>query len=179
MGFRFILLFCLMIFCVCQQTPPIDFFKEEVTIEVLDARVRVTGVYYFKNLTEIGKRIKFYYPFPVDSNHDFPDTISIGCPFEKDSAGIYFSLSLRPNSIDSFRITYEQQIDAHFFRYITTTTKVWKRPIKEASFAIIAPETLAINANYVFPRPKKIDGSFYYLIPINNFFPEEDLIIHW
>ena len=171
--------FFVVLLGVCQQTPPIDFFKEDVTIEVLDTRVRVTGVYYFRNLTNIGKRIRFYYPFPVDSNHHFPDTISIGHRFEKDSTGIYFSLSLKPNCIDSFEITYEQRIGKPFFRYITTTTRGWKRPIKEANFTIIAPETLAINANYAFSEPKKIYRNLHYFIPIENFFPEEDLIIRW
>lgn len=179
MNCRAVLIFFTVFLCLCQQAPPIDFFKEDVIIEVRGARVRVTGIYFFENLTEIGKRIKFYYPFPVDSSHHFPDTISIGYPFERDSAGIYFSLSLRPNSIDSFVITYEQQIEEPFFRYITTTTRAWKRPVKEANFTIITPETLAINANYVFSKPKKIDGNLHYLIPINNFSPEEDLIIRW
>lgn len=179
MSYRTSSLLCMTIFCACHQAPPIDFCKEDVTIRILDGRVRVTGVYFFENLTDIGKRIKFYYPFPVDSNHHFPDSISLGYPFEKDSAGIYFWLPIGPNSIDSFSITYEQEIREPFFRYVTTTTKAWKRPIKEANFTIIAPETLAINANYVFSEPKKIDGNFFYLIPINNLFPEEDLIIRW
>ena len=173
------LFLCISLLCMCQQAPPIDFFKEDVKIEVLDARVRVSGVYYFRNLTDIGKRIRFYYPFPVDSNHYFPDTISLGYPFEKDSSGIYFWLSIGANSVDSFEITYEQQIGRPFFRYITTTTQVWKRPIKEADFTIIAAETLAVNANYPFSEVTTIDGYRHYSIPIKDFFPEEDLIISW
>ncbi len=165
--------------CFCSQAPPIDFFKEDVTIEVTGAAVRVTGVYYFKNLTDVGKRVRFYYPFPVDSNHDFPDTIRIEYPFETDSAGIYFWLSIGPNSIDSFVISYEQQVKEPLFRYITTTTHEWKRPIKEAEFTIIAPETLAINANYAFSEPVEIDGYRHYSIPVSNFLPDEDLIIRW
>ncbi len=179
MNWRIRLIFIVVFLCVCQQAPPIDFFKEDVTIELLDSRVGVTGVYYFENLTQIGKRIKFYYPFPVDSNHHFPDTILIDRPFEKDPAGIYFSLSVKPNGVDSFKIAYEQQIEKPFFRYITTTTQQWKRPIKEANFTIIAPETLAISANYAFSEPKKVGENRHYYIPIENFFPDEDLVITW
>ena len=179
MSSRVLLVFCIVLLCVCRQMPPIDFFKEDVTIEILDEKVKVTGVYFFENLTQVGKRIKFYYPFPVDSNHYFPDTISIAYPFEKDSGGIYFSLSLRPNSIDSFKITYEQRIEEAFFRYITTTTKVWKRPIKEANFTIIAPETLSVRANYAFSARTSIDEYLHYFIQIKDFFPEEDLVIEW
>jgi hypothetical protein len=174
------LLFLYVVFlCLCHQAPPIDFFKEDVTIEMLDGRIRVTGTYFFENLTQIGKRVKFYYPFPVDSNHHYPDTITLSYPYEKDSAGVFFSLSLRPNSVDSFKITYEQQIEETFFRYVTITTKVWKRPIKEAEFTIIAPESLVIKANYPFSEVTNIDGYRHYSIPILDFFPEEDLIIHW
>jgi hypothetical protein len=176
---RTLLLCSVILLCVCQQAPPIDFFKEDVTIKILDETVEVTGVYFFENMTQIRKRIKFYYPFPVDSNHYFPDTIAIAYPFEKDTAGIFFSLSLRPNSIDSFKITYEQQIEKSFFKYITTTTRVWKRPIKEANFTIIAPETLAVHTNYALSERRVIDGYRHYIIQIKKFFPEEDLIITW
>jgi hypothetical protein len=170
---------CAVAVCLCSKAPPIDFFKEDVTIEVLDSRVKVIGVYYFKNLTDVGKRVRFYYPFPVDSNHHFPDTITIGFPFEKDSTGIYFWLSIGPGSIDSFVISYEQQVKEPFFRYITTTTHEWKRPIKDANFTIIAPDTLVINANYAFSELKNIDGYIHYSILMRDFFPEVDLIIRW
>jgi hypothetical protein len=170
---------CAVLFCVCRQSPPIVFFKEDVTIEILDCRARVTGVYYFENLTQIGKRIKFYYPLPVDSNHYFPENISIDREFEKDSAGIYFSLSLPPNGVDSFRITYEQALRGRFFRYITTTTRVWKRPIKEARFTLIAPEMLSITVSYEFPEPIVVDGYRTYITQMTDFFPEDDLLITW
>ena len=176
---KMLLFLCVSLLCMCKQSPPIDFFKEDVIIELIDARVRVTGAYYFRNLTDIGKRVRFYYPFPVDSNHHFPDTIAISHPFEEDSSGIYFWLSIGPSSIDSFVISYEQQVKEPFFRYITTTTHEWKKPIKEAEFTIIAAETLAVNASYPFSEVMTIDGYRNYSIPIADFFPEEDLIISW
>lgn len=176
---RVLLFLCAAMFCVCRQAPPIDFYKEDVTVEILDDRARVTGIYYFENLTQIGKRIKFYYPFPADSNHYFPENISIDREFEKDSAGIYFSLSLRPSGVDSFKITYEQRVRNRFFRYITTTTKVWRRPIKAARFTVIAPETLSITMSYTFPEPKVVDGYRRYKVQITDFLPEEDLLITW
>lgn len=179
MGSRILAFSCLVLFYACEEAPPIDFFKEDVTIEIVNGRAKVTGVYYFRNLTNIGKRIRFYYPFPVDSNHHFPDVISIDFPYTKDSAGIYFSLSMRPNSVGSFKVVYEQRIERPYFKYITTTTKLWKRPIKEARFTVVVPETLSISANYAFTEPKRIDENLCYCIPVNNFFPVEDLIISW
>jgi hypothetical protein len=175
----FRLLFFAAIFCVCQKAPPIGFVKEDVTIEVLDKRVRVTGVYYFENTTQVGKRIRIYYPFPVDSLHQFPDAISIVHPFESDSAGICFWLSLRPNRIDSCVIVYEQRISRHSFRYITTTTKMWARPIKEARFTIIAPDTLPINVNHRISRFEKRGGYHVYSIRATDYYPKEDLIVEW
>ncbi len=179
MSNRTVLFFCIVLFSACQKEPPIDFFKEDVTVEILGGRARVTGVYYFENLTQIGKRIKFYYPFPVDSNHYFPESISIDREFETDSAGIYFSLSLPPSGIDSFKIIYEQRVRDRFFRYITTTTKAWRRPIKDANFTITAAERLNISTNYMFPEAKIVDEYRKWTIRIANFFPEEDLIISW
>ena len=179
MGYRITLLFLAVLLCLCRQSPPIDFFKEDVTIEIFGGKVKVTGVYYIKNLTDIGKRIKFYYPFPVDSNHSFPDTISAGLPYTRDSAGIYFTLSMEPDGVDSFVIGYEQRVERPFFRYITTTTKAWKRPIKDARFTVITPETLSTTMSYSFPEPMVIDGYRKYSIRITDFFPEEDLLITW
>jgi hypothetical protein len=56
---------------------------------------------------------------------------------------------------------------------------VWKRPIKEANFTIIAPETLAVHTNYALSERRVIDGYRHYIIQIKKFFPEEDLIITW
>ncbi|MEO0205433.1 MAG: hypothetical protein ABIL22_02015 [candidate division WOR-3 bacterium] len=166
-------------FVFCQKKPTIDFYAENITIEIDKSRARVSGTYFFENLTPYPKRIKFYYPFPVDSLHSYPDTILLAHPYEKDSTGIHFAMSIGPKNIDSFKIVYEQKLKRNQFRYITTTTKKWQRPIKEARFTIVSPQDLSPQINYHIAKEETIANKCYYFIIQKEFYPGEDLIIKW
>lgn len=179
MATRIPLLFLAACWCGCRTAPPIDFVGENVTIEILGKRVRVAGVYYLENNTPVGKRIRLYYPFPVDAPHHYPDSISIALPFERDPAGVFFWVALRPNSIDSFKVTYEQHVEGPPVRYITTTARTWARPIKEARFTIIAPDTLEVYVNHGVSERVHVGPWRYYSIRIEDYYPVEDLIITW
>jgi len=168
-----------VISCSKSQPPQIDFFKENVVIDILKDRVNVTGIYYMKNLTNIDKRVTFYYPFPVDSLHAYPDIILIDYPFDKDTAGIYFDLSIPARQADSFKVLYQQKLTKRQCRYITLTTRQWQRPIKFASFTVIAPEFLKLNINYPVSGKETINDTVFYYIRLKNFFPGADLKIKW
>ncbi len=163
----------------CERRPPIQFTKEDISIEVKNDTVSVTGIYFFENTTHIRKRITFYYPFPVDSNHTYPDTIILAYPYEKDSTGILFTMSINAMATHSFEITYVQHVRHHHFTYITTTTKRWNRPIREACFTIGFPESLHVNCNYAPYKTEKIDNKNYIYILKEDFYPEEDLRVEW
>lgn len=165
--------------CVCQKNPPIDFYKEDITIEIDNRQANVAGRYFFKNLTSVRKRVKFYYPFPVDSIHSYPDTILLDYPYEKDSAGIYFTMTIDANKCDSLKIIYEQKLHKNKFRYITTTTRKWEKPIKEAKFTIIVSEDVSPKINYHIAKEEVVNGEHYYIISISHFYPKEDLMIAW
>ena len=168
-----------IMFCYCQKQLPIDFFKENVVIKISGSGVKVTGRYFFKNLTGQDKRITFYYPFPVDSNHVYPDTIMLDHPYTKDTAGIYFDMSMKAQRIDSFKISYYQKTRTQQFTYITTTTQQWKKPIKQALFTIIAPASLQVRFSYSPYTYKKVNDKSVFTVKKTDFFPENDLAIKW
>lgn len=165
--------------CRKEKELPIDFFKEDITIEIEEGKVKVTGIYFIKNLSSNRIRVNFHYPFPIDANHHYPDTIAMSYPYEKDSSGINFIMRFDPNDVDSFQLTYEQKISKNQCRYITTTTRKWERPIREAHFTIIIPDTLSAKINYALSHSKKINNKHHHYITIQNFFPKEDLKIEW
>jgi hypothetical protein len=169
--------FYILIITSCSPVPELDFFAEGVTITIHDHTALVTGMYYFENLTSDRLRVTFYYPFPVDSHHHFPDTIWFFADYEIDTTGIIFTKVFKPHCIDSFTITYQQRFAEHIFRYITTTTARWKRPIKQASFTIITPEKAYTEINYEIQTDVIIDNNRYRTVLFENFCPEEDLII--
>ena len=169
----------LLFACPRTKPPTIDFYRENVLIEILGGRVVVTGIYYMKNLTDIGKRVTFYYPFPVDSYQSYPDIIMIDYSFGKDSAGIYFDLSIPAHAADSFRILYQQKLIDNQCRYITLTTRQWLRPIKSAAFTVIAPIAMKLTINYPVSRKEVVDDTVFYYIRLKNFYPGADLKVKW
>ncbi|UCG90903.1 MAG: DUF4424 family protein [candidate division WOR-3 bacterium] len=174
-----LLFLILCITCQKEKGPPIDFFKEDITIEIEEGRLRVTGIYFFKNLTSNRIRVNFYYPFPVDVNHHYPDTIAMSRSYEENSSGINFTMLFNPKDIASFHIMYEQRISKNQCTYITTTTRKWERPIKEAHFTIIIPDTLSAIISYPLSHSAKINNKHHHYITIQSFFPKEDLMIEW
>ncbi len=163
----------------CERRPDIQFTKEDIFIGIRNNEVTVTGVYFFENTTHNRKRITFYYPFPVDSNHTYPDTIILTYPYEKDSTGISFPMSIDAMSTDSFEIAYVQHVRHHQFTYITTTTKQWNQPIKEAHFTIRIPESLSATINYVPYKTEKTGNETFVYILKKTFYPAEDLRVEW
>jgi hypothetical protein len=165
--------------CQKQNGLPIDFYKEQVNIEISTDQAKVTGEYFFKNLTGEAKKITFYYPFPVDSIQLYPSLILLDCSFTKDSSGLQFVMSIGANAKENFKITYVQPLKARRFRYITTTTQEWKRPIKEAKFIIIAPRDLDLKINYRVTKSVMRGGIIEHMIVRKHFYPETDLMITW
>jgi len=175
-----ILISALLVFACPRTKPPtIDFYRENVLIEILSGRVVVTGMYYMRNLTDIGKRVTFCYPFPVDSFQSFPDIILIDYAFGKDSSGIYFDLSIPARAVDSFKVLYQQKLTGNQCRYITLTTRQWLRPIKSAAFTVIAPIAMKLNINYPVSRKEVVDDTVFYYIRLKNFYPGADLRVKW
>lgn len=162
----------------CSSAPELDFFAEDVTITIQDHAALVTGIYYFRNITHDQLRVLFYYPFPVDSHHYFPDSIWCFTEYQTDTSGIAFSKVFLPAAIDSFMISYKQRFSGGFFRYITTTTVHWKRPIKHARFTIITPAHVSYEVNYEAQTEMITDHLHYRTVLCDNFLPDKDLIIN-
>jgi hypothetical protein len=165
----------------CNRPPanPVDFYRENVVIDILKERVNVTGIYYVKNMTGADRKVTFYYPFPVDSFQSYPDVILIDYPFRKDPYGLYFDMSIPAHKADSFKVLYQQKITGRQCRYITMTTRQWGRPIQEAAFTVIAPEFLKLDINYPVIGQETISDTVFHYIRIKKFYPGADLKIKW
>jgi hypothetical protein len=177
-----ILAFVILIAAIaCNRPPgnPIDFYKENVIIDLLKDRVNVTGIYYVKNLTNIDREVTFYYPFPVDSFQAYPDIILIDYPFRKDPYGIYFDMTIPARKADSFKVLYQQKLNGRQCRYITLTTRQWGRPIQEAAFTVVAPEFQKLDINYPVIAKEEINDTLFHYIRIKKFYPGADLKIKW
>jgi len=163
----------------CARKIPVDFYQEKIVIEIDSLSAFVKGEYFFKNNTDSRKIVKFFYPFPVDTNHYFPDIIMLDFPYEKDTNGIHFSMLIKPGKDNSFKIGYRQRLNKNFFRYITTTTKKWSKPINIAEFVIMARKDFKLHINYSISKKELKNGRLCYYIIKKRFYPDKDLIIEW
>ncbi|MEO0136245.1 MAG: hypothetical protein ABIL40_01485 [candidate division WOR-3 bacterium] len=177
-----VLFFLLLLFLpllLCSKKPIIDFYQEKITIEIDSASALVRGEYFFANNTNTRKIVRFFYPFPVDSIHSFPDIIILNQPYERDTNGIHFSMLLEPGRNNSFKISYRQYLKKRYFCYIITTTRKWQKPIKYAEFIVFAKKNQRLHLSYppaaIFSR-----GEYdCYKIVKREFYPAEDLVIQW
>ncbi len=163
----------------CSSAPPVHFCREELTFTIREHAVLVQGEYFFKNLTHEAKIVQFFYPFVLDTNQHYPDTIELNLPFAETESGLTFALSIPGHTESSFRIRFSQPVSGRSYRYMTTTTRVWKRPIEKAIFRIIGPDTLDIKTNYAGRRLIGVTGDAEYVISIDNFYPDQDIVIEW
>ncbi len=169
----------LIFFLCCVRKVPIEFYQEKIYIEIDSTSASVTGEYFFKNNTDVRKILKFFYPFPVDTNHNFPDIIILNFPYEKDTNGIHFSMLVKPGKENSFKIGYRQRLNKRYFRYITITTRRWKKPIDNAEFFILARKDFNLHINYRINKTELRNNMICYIILRKRFYPKQDLIIEW
>jgi hypothetical protein len=162
----------------------LDFLKEEITILISRDEVVVEGIYYFQS--NLRTNVSFYYPFPVDSLHDYPYEISIeeldtgNVSFKRINKGIIFNLYFDANETKVVSISYAQKIKANNAKYILTTTKAWKKGLKEAEFCIIVPKTLKnISISYQPDEIHEEGNETRYIIRKEDFMPEKDINISW
>jgi len=169
---------------------PVDFFAEEITMEVNESEVSIGGVYYFRNNTSKDKSFPIIFPFYVDSLTSFPDRIDAYVISGSDTSVINFQsleerhcirlgIPMIPDSVTIWHLDYNQKISSRKARYILTSTSAWKKPLEKATYRFIAPKSFDIN--YAWPEADTvITGDKVTLIATRtDFLPPRDMEIIW
>lgn len=166
---------------------PIDFFQEEIDINVNDNNCAVTGKYYFKNVSSKGIKKSLYYPFFIDTNSLYPDSIVVtdfvrnkNIKFKKLEKGVSFSIYIESKSISIIEVFYKQKTLSNKMEYILTTTKFWGKPLELAKFNIKLPKKYKLE--YIsYKQDENLEQKEHniYKITKKDFLPEENLIIKW
>lgn len=182
-GFILVLLFYVQSFAQAPQ-----FFREKIEVIVeKEDYCQLKGIYYFKNISEKIIEQVLFYPFVINDELPYPDSIKVvnmrdnkPVPFTKSKKGIFFSIQIPPKSIYAYNVNYYQKTPACSMEYILTTTKTWNRPLDQAEFIIKIPLSFnLISLSMKFN--KKVDTgdkTIYYIIR-KNFMPETNLLIKW
>ena len=170
---------------------PIDFYKEEVTLMVSDSIASISGVYWFRNSTDIEIPYPVSFPFYVDSTIYYPDQISAytisdsvtdKIPFLKykiaNSVGLRIPMVAKGTTI--WHLNYSQKILSPHARYILTTTAAWGKPLEEAKYKFIVP--VSFDSVQVWPSPDSFtttgDLKTYWSFNAN-YMPKRDMEISW
>ncbi|RPI74333.1 MAG: DUF4424 domain-containing protein [Ignavibacteriales bacterium] len=167
--------------------PQSFYFSEEIIeIKIYEDYADVYGAYLFKSNSESDIKSTLYYPFPVSDSYPYPEEIKVfdkyynEIHFTELSSGIYFSISLLPDSVSLIKVFYRQKLNTQTMKYILTTTRQWKRPLEKGEYVISLPEEFELKTLSLTPYSREIKSSRnIFHIKKENFMPETDLIISW
>ena len=171
--------------------PIVEFFKEKITLSVTDSLARVECIFYFRNNTKKDFNLPIIFPFYVDSLSLYPDFIEAYIIDKDKKQVLYYTSRLKINGISlhiplkAGRVTiwyldYEQKIKAKHATYIITTTAAWNKPLEEATYYFVVPESYTDAATWpeadtVYPD----DSLRIYKCYKKDFMPEQDMEIFW
>jgi len=170
--------------------PELQFSAEKIEMRVTGEEVGVKGYYYFRNNSpQRSIHRLLFYPFPVDSIHNFPYIIDVyylssGKKIlygsKKPAKLIYFPVDLPPHSTIAVVVEYHQSIRANNAKYILHTTKYWGRPLEKADFLVWIPQGLQdVKLSYQPTKVETLDSQIKFIIERRDFFPHRDLEVEW
>jgi hypothetical protein len=140
----------------------VSFFKENITMKIENGYFYVNGTYYLRPGGDTS--IVLAYPFPPDSVYGKVDSVFI---MDMESGQVIEPLDRRENSL-VFRagfgisdevailISYRQEIRANKAEYILKSTAAWRKPLEEATYQLIVPDSLRI-VSFAYPPDDSID----------------------
>ena len=170
--------------------PELQFSAEKIEMRVSRKEVGIKGYYYFRdNSPQKSIHRLLFYPFPVDSTHNFPYVIDVyylssgkkilyGA--KKPAKLIYFPVDFPPHSTTAVVVEYRQSIQANNVEYILHTTKYWGRPLESAEFLIWIPKGFQdVKLSYQPTKVETLQSQIKFTIEERNFLPHKDLEMEW
>lgn len=185
MRLKILFIILLLISSSCKPKTPkpkldVKFAKEEINLKIDSTDVTVEGKYYFKNRSNVQKRMKLFYPFPIDTKHNYPYYIEVkGLTFENKDSGITFDVRVKPLEEKEVTVIYSQKTSALDASYILTTTKEWNEPLEESKLIVNVPSIFNVTLSYKPDSIIRKDNRTFHYITKQNFLPDSDLIIRW
>jgi hypothetical protein len=168
---------------------PLRFYREHVTVEPSDGRVRVVGVYYFRNESDEPLSTPIRYPFPVDRYQVMPFRIRVWeetgedlrpLGFTREDASVRWRMQFAPRGERTVRVEYVQEIKKNRAVYIVTTTHEWGRPIELAEFEFRVPAHFEDVELSFEPDHTSVSGdTIVHYLRETDFLPDSDLTVTW
>lgn len=165
----------------------LSFIKEKIEMTIQnDTSFTIAGKYYFLNKSDRKFISSFYYPFFIDSNNKYPDSILILdgnnhlVSYTKSENSIFFAIKSLQRDTSEFSAFYRQKTLINRAEYILTTTQNWNVPLQKAKYIVKLPVNLILKS--ISLQPDSIKNNFgykTYFITKENFMPLINLIVEW
>ncbi len=164
------------------------FDSERIRLEIRGDTLRVEGLYRFIDQSE-GGRLSLFYPYPADSllgrawmqsldfRHGEGEAWS---PLDFDETGqgggARWHLAQARGERFEIRAVYRQLLRREYARYIVTSTKAWKRPLRHARFELsLPPGAVLTRSSYPFVRGEQE----LWIYETEQFLPDVDIVVEW
>ena len=165
----------------------LQFYGEKIEFRIQGEYAQVTGEYYFKNNTSRSLHQAMFYPFVINQDLPWPDSISIYLVSEKKSityreakTGILFMIVVPADSMVIYKVTYRQRTFGRKMEYILTTTQKWGHSLVFAEYIISLPEKFKLLNISLTPDSRQVINHKQ-IIKINrqNYLPTKNLKLYW
>lgn len=163
----------------------LQFFGEKIEVTIHEKYAEVNGNYHLRNNSLQPIRRTLFYPFTINQNLPYPDSISVtlnkaSIPFQRKNDGIIFSMEIAPDSIEVYEVYYSQKTPANEMEYILTSTQRWQKPLRFAEYIIKLPQQLLLKYLSLNPSEMAVDGEYeIYRVFRNDYMPKTNLIVEW
>jgi hypothetical protein len=180
----FFLLFVLSSVALAQKA---DFYKEDITFRLDNLYLQIEGYYWFSNNSGQPVENQIYYPFPYYAGAEIDSirvyNLSAGRKngfVGEGKYGISFPLHLAAYDTALFQIKYRHELTADSAVYILKTTQGWGKPLEQAEFKLITPDSFLIK-KFSYPPDEiyMMEGYKIYRWKKQNFMPAEDMIFYF
>jgi hypothetical protein len=162
------------------------FLGEKIEVTIHEDHAEVRGEYHFKNNSDQAVRRTLLYPFVINENLPYPDSISMfarggkSISFNRQDNAVIFSVAVPPKGTGVYEVFYSQKTPAQKMEYILTTTQRWRQPLSFAEYVIKLPQSLLLKYLSLNPSGKAVDGDYkIYRVFKNNYMPKSNLIVEW
>jgi hypothetical protein len=163
-----------------------DFTDENLTFIIKSGTVEMTGSYFFANRTGQSVQMPVIYPFCVNEQQAFPDSVSVHLTngrqlnFQRRADNLLFSVPLGEEGQTEVIVYFRQPVSRSQFEYILTSTRSWSKPLESADFLIQVPLTQALtNLSFPYERIDTIGNFQVYHLHFEDFYPDRNLIFRW
>jgi hypothetical protein len=181
--YLFLVLFFLALPFLAGILPIIRFTEEQIDIRVYPDYVLMQGIYVYQNPFPFPVVQGLSVPFPVDNDHPTPVQLTARqlAPKRKNLENRYilgrhrFNLFFNAYEQIQISVEYRQQAPKKNAKYILSTTRPWKHPLRKGRYRLFPQEVIITQSNYVLESGDHDN----FIFQRKNFMPQDDWYFSW